>query len=82
MEQQKFYLLTTLIEYGDSVSDGHSLYSSLPKAKAAMAKEIAEAEQNFNLSHGETVLDLPRVREWRDVDGGGFTIGIEEVVPL
>lgn len=82
MEQKTFYLVTTLIEWSDCVTDAHALYASLDDAKAAMQREIAEAQENFNLSHGETVLDLPLVREWRDADGGGFTIGIEEIKPL
>lgn len=82
MEQKCFYLVTTLIEFSDSVSDGHALYASLDDAKRAMAKEVADAAENFNLSHGEYVLDLPYIREWRDADGGGFTIGIEEMAVL
>ena len=33
--EQKFYLLATLIEMQDSVSDGHALYRSLDDAMKA-----------------------------------------------
>ncbi len=80
MDTDKLYLLTTLIEYSDSVSDGHSLYSTLAKAKEAMAQEIAECQENFS-GHGELIIDLPRCKEWRNADGLGYTVTIEEVVP-
>ena len=39
--EQKFYLLATLIEMQDCVSDGHALYRSLDDAMEAFEKEIA-----------------------------------------
>lgn len=80
--QETFYLLTTLLEYSDSISDGHTLYYSLEDALDAMAKEIEECQENFDPSHGEVVLDLERCREWRTEDGYGYTVTIEAISPL
>lgn len=43
MEQTKLYLVATLIEYSDNVSDGHSLYRNIEDATNAMKQEIAVA---------------------------------------
>lgn len=76
------YLVTTLIEMQDSVSDGHALYISLDASLEAMAQEISECQANFNEHSGSTVLELPRCKEWRTEDGNGYTVAIEEIVPL
>ena len=62
--EQKFYLLATLIEMQDCVSDGHALYRSLDDAMEAFEKEIAECQENFNERYGSALIDLPRCREW------------------
>ena len=80
--EQKFYLLTTLIEMQDSVSDGHALYVSLEDAVKAMEQEISECQENFDVHYGSLAIDLPRCREWRTEDGCGYTVTIEEIVPL
>lgn len=80
--EQKFYLLTTLIELQDSVSDGHALYRSLDDAMKAFEQEIADCQENFNVRYGSTLIDLPRCKEWRTEDGYGYTVTIEEMIPL
>ena len=79
--EQKFYLLTTLIEL-ESVSDGHALYVSLEDAVKAMEQEVSECQENFNVQYGSFVIDLPRCTDWRAEDGYGYTVTIEEIVPL
>ena len=78
--KQKFYLVYVLIEYSpESITDSHRLCSSLDKAKEAMAKEIEEAKENFLDDDGESIIDTERCQEWRNEDGYGYTIGIEEM---
>ncbi|MCC8115093.1 MAG: hypothetical protein LIP03_14100 [Bacteroidales bacterium] len=79
--KEKFYLLTALIERSDNVSDSHALFSCLYKAKEAMAQKIAECQALFT-EKGELILDLPRCQEWRDEDGNGYTVTIEEMTPI
>ena len=80
--EQKFYLLATLIEMQDSVSDGHALYRSLDDAMKAFEQEIADCQENFNVRYGSTLIDLPRCKEWRTEDGyeslNAFEYGEEE----
>ena len=80
--EQTFYLLTTLIEMQDSVSDGHALYRSLDDAMKAFEDEIADCQENFNVQHGSTLIDLPRCKEWRTEDGYGYTVTVEEMTLL
>lgn len=82
MGQTKLYLVTTLIEYSDNVSDGHALYRNLDEAQKAMAQEIAECRENFNADSLQVLADYPRYVEERTEDGYGFQVGIEELVPL
>ena len=42
MERNAVYLVYTLIEQSDCVSDCHALYATLECAKAAMDKEILQ----------------------------------------
>lgn len=80
MERKTVYLVYTLIEKSESVSDCHTLYATLERAKAAMNAEIEEAMENF--STGEVLHDLERLYEFRTEDGYGFTVGIDEMKPL
>lgn len=80
--EQKFYLLATLIEMQDSVSDGHALYRSLDDALKAFEQEIVDCQENFKVQNGSTLIDLPRCREWRTEDGYGYTVTIDEMIPL
>ena len=80
MEKNAVYLVYTLIEQSDCVSDCHTLYATLERAKATMDREIEEAMENFN--KGEVLHDLERLYEFRTEDGYGFTVGIDEMMPL
>lgn len=80
--EQKFYLLTTLIEMQDSVSDGHALYVSLDDAMKAFEQETADCQENFDGRYGCTLIDQPLCKEWRTEDGYGYTVAVEEIVPL
>ena len=55
MERKTVYLVYTLIEKSESVSDCHTLYATLERAKAAMDREIEEAMENFG--KGEVLHD-------------------------
>ena len=80
MEKNAVYLVYTLIEQNDCVSDCHALYATLERAKAAMNVEIEGAMENFG--KGDVLHDLERLYEFRTEDGYGFTVGIDEMVPL
>ena len=80
MEKNAVYLVYTFIEQNDCVSDCHALYATLERAKAAMNVEIEGAMENFG--KGEVLHDLERLYEFRTEDGYGFTVGIDEMVPL
>lgn len=74
-----YYLLYTLIDFREDISDSHVLYMNLKDAKVAMDKEIEECHENFN--RGRVKNDLERLYEFMDEDGRGFTVGIEEMIP-
>ncbi len=76
-----YYLVTTLIESTDCISDSHKLYSTLEAAQKAMAQEVHDAQENF-WNEGERIIDLPSCIEWRNDDGYGYTVGIEELTYL
>lgn len=80
---KKFYLLTTLIEYSaESITDAHALYEDYEKAKEAMAVAIEEASENFDGQEGDTLVDVECCMEWRNYDGYGYTVGVEELTPI
>ena len=74
------YILYSLVDCGESISDRHTLYSILEKAKAAMEIEIQECMKNFH--YGKVKHDLERLYEFVNEDGQGFTVGIDEQIPL
>ena len=47
-----------------------------------MAVAIEEAAENFDGQEGETLVDVETCREWRNEDGYGYTVGIEELTPI
>ena len=77
-----YYLLTTMIEYGDSVSDYHSLYLRQETAINMFAIEVEQCAENFAGKKGDFIIDLPSCKEWRNEDGYGYTVTVEEVKPL
>ena len=79
MKTNTIYILYTLVDCGECVSDCHTLYSTLEKAKAAMEVEIQECMKNFR--HGEVKHDFERLYEFMNEDGQGFTVGIDEQIP-
>ena len=74
------YILYSLVDSGERISDCHTLYSTLEKAKAAMEIEIQECMKNFH--YGKVKHDLERLYEFVNEDGQGFTVGIDEQIPL
>ena len=80
MEKSAVYLVYTLIEQNDCVSDCHALYATLDRAKAAMNVEIEGAMGNFG--KGEVLHYHEQLYEFRTKDGYRFTVGIYEMVPL
>ena len=79
--KQKFYLLATLLETHENVSDRHNLFISLDDAMRAFEKELADCRGTFNEQCGDTLIDLPRCKEWRTEEGEGYTVTIEEMTP-
>ena len=78
--KQKVYLVYVLIEFSsESTTDAHLVFSSLEKAKAAMAVEIEDARENFNMDGGIFLTDEEYCQEWANEDGQGYTIGVEEM---
>ena len=78
MDYQKVYLLSVLIEYADSVTDVHKVFGTECLAKVHMQREIAEVSENFT-GPGRRVIDMPTCVEWRDEDGYGYTVCVEEL---
>jgi hypothetical protein len=77
-----FYLVTVLLEVSDEcITDEHYLYSSYADAERAFDYEVAECQANFEGQLGESLIDLQGCREWRNADGYGFTVTIEEIQP-
>lgn len=74
------YLVATLIEHYDQPpTDTHALYATFADAKKAMQTEVKEGMENFTADEGGVILDLDPVYEWRDDDGNGLTVTIEEM---
>lgn len=81
--EQTFYLLTSLIEKtSDCINDAHRLFGTLEKAENAFLEELKECSENFDGQEGYLLIDLPRCREWRNENGFGYTVTVEEVTPL
>jgi hypothetical protein len=77
-----FYLVTVLLELCDTcITDAHQLYTSYADAQRAFNYEVAECRANFEDQIGESLIDLQGCREWRNADGYGFTVTIEEIQP-
>lgn len=79
--QKTFYLVTTLIEMCECVSDSHTLCSTIEKAEKAFKEEIKTSRENFFGRSGEFIIDMWGCQEWRTEDGYGYTVSIEEVEP-
>ena len=74
------YLVATLIEhYDEPPTDCHTLYADFADAKKAMQTEVEECMENFIDRDGSVILDLDTVYEWRDEDGNGLTVTIEQM---
>jgi hypothetical protein len=77
-----FYLVTVLLELCDTcITDEHHLYASYADAQRAFNYEVAECQANFEGQQGQSLIDLQGCREWRNADGYGFTVTIEEIQP-
>jgi hypothetical protein len=77
-----FYLVTVLLELCDTcITDEHHLYASYADAQRAFSYEVAECQANFEGQQGQSLIDLQGCREWRNNDGYGFTVTIEEIQP-
>lgn len=56
MKTNTIYILYTLVDCGESVSDCHTLYSTLEKAKAAMEVEIQECMKTSAMERSSMTL--------------------------
>lgn len=56
--QKTFYLVTTLIEMSECVSDSHTLCSTIEKAEEAFKEEIQTSRENFFGRRGEFLIDI------------------------
>lgn len=80
MDTTKLYLVTVLIEiHGEPSTDSHILCKSLDKAKKIMKTEIHAAKALFLEETGFLHTDNEYCQEWRNEDGFGYTIGVEEI---
>ena len=79
--QKTFYLVATLIEMSESVSDSHTLCTTIEKAEKAFNEEIKTCRENFFGISGEFLIDIWGCQEWRTEDGYGYTVSIEEIEP-
>lgn len=79
--QKTFYLVATLIEMSESVSDSHTLCTTIEKAEKAFNEEIKTCRENFFGRSGEFLIDIWGCQEWRTEDGYGYTVSIEEIEP-
>ncbi len=77
--QKTFYLVATLIEMSECVSDSHALFETTEKAYEHFKAEIKSAAENFEGQSGETVENIWGYKEWRNLDGYGYTVTIEEM---
>jgi hypothetical protein len=77
-----FYLVTTLIELNEcNIVDGHHLYANLKDAERAFKFELGGCRESFEGQVGNLLIDLPHCREWRNDDGYGYTVTLEEIQP-
>lgn len=79
--QKTFYLVATLIEMSESVSDSHTLCTTIEKAEKAFNEEIKTCRENFFGRNGEFLINMWGCQEWRTEDGYGYTVSIEEIEP-
>lgn len=82
MEKTTLYLLCSLIEMPESVSTQHFLYADKKQALQALAPEVYSCAENFSLEDGKFISDNPTSYEYRDQDGYGFQVWIEEITPI
>lgn len=80
MDEKSYYLVYVLEERQDYTADCHTLYKQLKDAQMAMTQEIEECAGHF--TGGSVLIDLERCYEFRNEDGYGYTVGIEELKPL
>ena len=77
---KKIYLVTVLIEESaECLTDTHIPCADFNKAKQAMSVQIEDARKRFDDQSGEFLVDVETCQEWRNEDGFGYTIGIEEL---
>lgn len=79
MTKETYYLVYVQIEDQDGTSDCHTLYKKLEDAHKAMQKEKAISRKDF--PSGKVVLDWERCYEFRNEDGYGYIVGIDELTP-
>ena len=79
MKTNTIYIIYTLVDCGECVSDCHTLYSTLEKAKSIIAKLLSSC--SHYIRHGEVKHDFERLYEFMNEDGQGFTVGIDEQIP-
>lgn len=77
-----FYLVATLIEMSECVSDSHTLCSTIEKAEKVFADDVRICQENFPGRDGEFLIDIWGCKEWRTEDGYGYTVSIEEIEPV
>lgn len=77
--QKTFYLVATLIEMSECVSDSHILCDTTEKAHELFLEEVRNAAENFDGQSGEIVQEIWGYKEWRNPDGYGYTVSIEEM---
>lgn len=82
MENQTFYLLCSLIIKEESTSTEHKLFADKNSAINAMDEEIKRSADNFYFDESKFQKTTGNNYEWRNQDGYGFEVWIEEITPI
>lgn len=77
---QKFFLLTSEIDHRKRFFQTfHQLFDDADKVRTAMAVEVETAAEAFADTEGERWTDSDSCQEWRDDEGYGYMITIQEL---
>lgn len=77
--EQTFYLLCSVLEMPESISTQHFLYADRSQAINTLEPEIHSCAENFNFEDGKFETNNPTSYEFRNQDGYGFQVWIEEI---
>ncbi len=77
--KSKIWVVATLIEYSDDCpTDSHQAYADYFEAVKALKAEVEKGMLNFPDRKGEVINDYQTIYEYREENGRGMTVVIEE----